>query len=232
MAWMLIFGTKERQARRVLSALRGAARGMGSLPGVDRCAVLIVANAMLETASREFGEDVGGPPGRMPRRRAAAIVVRLADAHNRLTGMVSSLEGDAEAGLARIAVLRQLRATEATMLLVGASLDPRIRSVAAACWKSLWSARRHVADAVASLRESERAFGMEAVPRIDPARPVASDEMRALASRLPRAFHRRTSARRHGISLSSRIYAAARARIKAPGKSRTLAGGSRPTARS
>src|SRR3546814_14443632 len=103
---MGIFDHKGKRALAALEAVcSGAERGIAALPGPDRCGALIIANALLAAASREWDTDIGGNPSSLPRRRSAAVVVRLADIHARSLDVLSSFRKQEDASPSTAAVL-------------------------------------------------------------------------------------------------------------------------------
>src|SRR3546814_1463617 len=89
---MGIFDHKGKRALAALEAVcSGAERGIAALPGPDRCGALIIANALLAAASREWDTDIGGKPSSLPRRRSAAVVVPLGGTHSPSLDVLSSI---------------------------------------------------------------------------------------------------------------------------------------------
>src|SRR3546814_17576543 len=92
------------------------------------CTTPFRAHALLAAASREWDTDIGGNPSSLPRRRSAAVVVRLADIHARSLDGLSSFGKQEDASPAKAAVLRQIRAVEAGLLLAGVGRHQPARS--------------------------------------------------------------------------------------------------------
>ena len=173
---------RELSTRARLQTIAGSISGhLSSMSPVDRAAVLVLTNHMLDIVGRTWGEELRDSPATAHPRAADAALASLAEAQDAMVETSKWTGSDP-------ATLRQWRSIDLVKLTVGHPRLPSAYPVLGQAWRSVWLARPHMGEALLSMRDWERATGVDAFPLGPDGRRQTDAQILAAAARFPKFF--------------------------------------------
>ena len=186
-----MFGFGKPDKRKVVLADISASLpvALPRLHAVERATVLLMTNCMLGYAGRTYGEAFAGDPRKADVKAARTLFDNLLQVRDGLVEITKTMK-DAQ----RRHVVCHQYAAELALLTIGLAIGVEHSRAVSACWKSIWTAKANLRQAVPWVRKYEGATGLEAVPRLANGQEPSDIDLLKIGGTLPAFLRRRKAA--------------------------------------